>query len=59
MPRIMITCPVTKKPVYTGMTMDKERFEAPHNFLANNVIRCPHCGDVHRWDKADAYVESE
>jgi endogenous inhibitor of DNA gyrase (YacG/DUF329 family) len=51
---VMITCPKTKKPVPTGISMDKASFNS--STLTNNSVGCPHCGSMHVWNKKDAYV---
>lgn len=55
MPRIMIKCPTTGKPVPTGMDFDRQTFE--NATLTNNATGCPHCQQTHTWNKADAYLE--
>jgi hypothetical protein len=51
---VMTTCPVTRKPVSTGIVMDKESFAS--STLLNNSVSCPHCGRIHTWSKQDAYI---
>jgi endogenous inhibitor of DNA gyrase (YacG/DUF329 family) len=51
---LMITCPTTKKPVPTGIAMDKESFKTAT--LTNNSVSCAACGKMHTWSKKDAYV---
>lgn len=58
MPRVLITCPVTEKPVYTGMNFDWETFEALE-LGEKSVVHCPECGRDHAWRRADAYLESD
>jgi hypothetical protein len=56
--RIMIKCPVTGKPLPTGIGIDKKSWENPSNQFSNNQIGpCPHCGQMHTWSKKDAYYE--
>lgn len=57
MARVMITCPETGKPIYTGWSFDEVAFETSQ--LADNSVPCPECGQVHTWSKQDAYLESE
>ena len=57
MARVMIACPDTGKPIYTGMSCDEVTFEASQ--LTDKSVLCPECGQVHTWNKQDAYVESE
>ena len=57
MPRVMITCPETEKPVYTGMNFDWFSFESTK--IALKSIFCPNCGKEHSWGRNDAYLESD
>jgi len=57
MARVMITCPDTGRPIYTGMSFDKITFV--NSQLTDKSVLCPACGQVHIWDKQDAYLESE
>ena len=57
MARVMIACPDTGKPIYTGMSCDEVTFETIQ--LTDRPVLCPECGQVHTWNKQDAYVESE
>jgi hypothetical protein len=54
---LMIRCPATGKPVMTGISVSKESFETSE--FADNRVRCPHCGGMHVWQKADAYLKDE
>lgn len=56
MVKVMIKCPNTGKPVYTGFDMDRQSFYS--SFLSGNTIGpCPHCRKAHTWDKKDAYLK--
>jgi hypothetical protein len=57
MPDIMVNCPSTGKQINTGITMSKELFETA--VMQGNLIQCPHCQQVHAWDKKDAYLQEE
>lgn len=57
MPQVMITCPETGKPVYTGMNFDWYAFEWIQ--VPDSTIECPKCGEVHQWDKTDAYLRAD
>ena len=61
MPRLMILCPNTQKPVYTRVTWDRLSFERPslRNMLHGIVKGCPHCGRDHDWRGQDAFLEEE
>lgn len=54
MAKVMIKCPVTGKPVFTGMDFPKNM---DMSGVRNNSIGCPHCGRSHTWDGKDAYFE--
>jgi len=51
----MITCPTTRKPVFTGMDFDRRALEISTSIVSNNAIGYPHCGKRHTWSKQDAY----
>jgi predicted RNA-binding Zn-ribbon protein involved in translation (DUF1610 family) len=56
MAEIMINCPKTNQPVPTGFSADQKSFESS-DYKANS-FQCPACGNVHTWDKKDAWVRS-
>jgi transcriptional regulator with XRE-family HTH domain len=53
--RVMIRCPQTKKPVFTGAEMTPSEWE--RSDFEDMRVSCPHCHLEHRWNKSDAYVE--
>jgi hypothetical protein len=55
--RLMIRCPKTGKAVPTGIAMDPASYVSVS--LENNVTRCPHCGEGHRWSKEQVFWETE
>ncbi len=57
MPRVMIHCPDTGKPVYTGMNFDWFQFET--TTLGTRNIECSACGKTHQWTRADAYLDED
>ena len=57
MARVMIACPDTGRPIYTGVSYDEVTFESSQ--LADKSVFCPECEQVHTWNKQDAYLESE
>jgi hypothetical protein len=57
MPDILVNCPSTGKPIDTGIALSKELFETAT--LQGNTVQCPHCRQVHTWDKKDAYLKAE
>ena len=57
MPEVLIKCPSTGKPIPTGIAMSKQLFESA--MMQGNSVQCPHCQQMHTWDKGDAYLEEE
>ena len=57
MPRVMIDCPETRKPVYTGNNFSWLAFDALA--LEERELHCPECGRWHRWKKSDAYLVAD
>lgn len=57
MARLMIDCPVTGKPVFTGIDMPAQALE--NATMIDNKVTCPHCRDTHVWQKEEAYLEKE
>jgi hypothetical protein len=56
MARVMINCPDTGEPVPTGFDMNQQSFETSQ-MSGNSFGPCPACGQMHTWDKEDAYLE--
>lgn len=54
MPDVMIMCPEKKVAVPTGLAMDQQSFDS--STLTNNSVKCSACGNVHTWNKQDAFV---
>lgn len=48
---LMILCPVTGKPLLTGMILNKASFDVIE--IDANSVKCPHCFQIHKWNKAD------
>lgn len=57
MSRVMILCPETDKPVYTGMNFDWYTFESTR--IAEKSVVCPACGQEHSWGRTDAYLVAD
>ena len=57
MARVMIECPQTHKPVYTGNNFTWMEFDSLA--LGEHELRCPECGQVHRWNKSEAYLVAD
>jgi hypothetical protein len=54
MPMVLITCPKTRRPVWTGLELDTLSFIWAS--LREQRFRCPACGKTHLWNKEDAYL---
>jgi hypothetical protein len=52
-----IVCPNTGKLVPTGILMSEAEFATA--ILGSNELRCPACGRIHSWSKADARLLTE
>ena len=57
MPQVLIECPTTKQPVYTGLDMDARTWATAT--VERNSIQCPHCPEMHTWSMKDAWVEGQ
>ena len=57
MPQVMITCPDSGEPVYTGLNLDWFSLDALD--LGENSFKCPDCGKVHAWTKSDAFLRAD
>ena len=56
--KIMITCPVTKQAVETGIkTASREAFNS--NLFKEHIVICPKCYQTHSWRKQDAFLVSD
>ena len=55
MPRVMIHCPTTGDSVSTRHTMSEAQFAG--EAFENAAVRCSACGQIHRWNKADAWLQ--
>ncbi len=56
MPRVLIRCPTTGKPLPTGFPVGSKEIFKTSDFV-NNSTNCRHCGKVHEWSKEDAFLE--
>ena len=52
---ILINCPVTNKPVTTGLKSEWVVFKSLPAVAV--PLRCPACGKTHNWKPVDAWVE--
>jgi hypothetical protein len=57
MSQVLITCPETKRPVYTGLNYEWPSFDAAD--LPRQTLKCPHCGKIHSWSKAEAFLRAD
>lgn len=57
MPRVLITCPRTERPVYTGLNLDWSALETFES--SEQVLSCPECGERHVWSKPDAVLVAD
>jgi hypothetical protein len=53
--RFVIHCPATGKPIPLKMEMDQQTFT--RSGFRNMRTRCPHCHELHVWQKADVTLE--
>jgi hypothetical protein len=51
---VMILCPVTGKPVSTGIDTELSTLEQAHPFVSR--LACSACGQEHRWSRSDAWI---
>lgn len=57
MPQVMILCPETRKPIYTGLNLDWCLIDALD--LGENSIACPECGKDHSWTTTDTFLRAD
>lgn len=57
MPQVMIECPETGRLVYAGLNYDWSSFECQQ--LRDMKLKCPACGEEHRWSKGDAILRAD
>ena len=55
MPMVMIHCPVTGDSISTRHTMSEAQFAG--EAFENAAVRCSACGQIHRWNKTDAWLQ--
>ncbi len=55
MPELLYRCPVTKKELALGISVDGTTFETANFDYC--TIECPHCGQQHQWCKEDVYLQ--
>ena len=52
---VMIHCPVTGETISTRHTMSESQFAG--EAFENAAVRCSSCGEIHRWSKAQAWLQ--
>jgi hypothetical protein len=53
---IMISCPVFRKAVPTGLTTD---IIVLNTLDFSLTMHCPACRKIHRWTRSDAWIEKD
>jgi len=56
MPELMLHCPATGAVVSTGIDVALQAFATVE--LHDNAFRCTACGQMHTWDKSDAFPDT-
>ena len=54
MARVMTRCPTTGAEVSTILRLQQPAFDA---LSGEHAFRCGACGEIHRWEKGDAWLE--
>jgi transcriptional regulator with XRE-family HTH domain/endogenous inhibitor of DNA gyrase (YacG/DUF329 family) len=54
--RVMIRCPQTGKPVFTGTELTRQQWDRTE--FEGMRVNCPHCHSPHVWSKSNAYLEA-
>src|SRR4051794_28811818 len=57
MPRLLIRCPATGRPVPTHIALHARSFADLAPGFGSGRLACPHCGRDHAWTKARAFLE--
>ncbi len=56
MPEVVVRCPLTGRPVPTGVLMEHAAFKSPEDDV-RSVAWCRYCFGVHAWSKRTAWLE--
>lgn len=59
MSNVLINCPHTGRPVFTGVKLPDALLKSSNVELGTHRFHCPCCGEAHEWSKADAYLAPE
>jgi hypothetical protein len=51
---VMINCPETRRPISTGIAVDRATFHSTPVFFSRTL--CPHCDKEHEWFAKNAWV---
>ncbi len=51
---VVIRCPKTGGEILTGYNVSRTKWKALE--LRDQRTQCPHCGELHRWEKKDAIL---
>ena len=54
--KIMISCPVTEQPLETG-AQTTSRTALDSQLYQSGVVLCPHCKQLHTWQKENAFLK--
>jgi len=54
--KIMISCPVTEQPLETG-AQTTSRTALDSQLYQSGVVHCPHCKQLHTWQKENAFLK--
>jgi hypothetical protein len=57
MPRVMIYCPMSERPVPTDLEMTAKEFAGAVPF-GRTLRPCPRCGATHFWTKEQSWLEN-
>lgn len=59
MRKVLIDCPLTGKPIYTGVKLPEDLLKSKDVQIGPHKAHCFHCGKVHKWDRKDAYIATQ
>ncbi|MCG8544679.1 MAG: hypothetical protein MJE12_10770 [Alphaproteobacteria bacterium] len=60
MSQVFTDCPNTGKPIYVGLNLEWAQLESLDLIgVDQDIPRCPHCGQEHRFEKQDLYLRTD
>ena len=59
MRKVLIKCPHTGRPVYTGKKLPEVFLASEDVRIGRHQFRCPECSELHTWDDQNAYAASD